>query len=841
VSTECPVSCAVRCKIAFAVASTANPAGPVAIFAKIRATEIFSKTKQTKPTSNRSGAFVYDPGVLITFLIYIHLGWFTACADALVFFAALVPVSYVAVIENCGAMQHQNVEPDVPGFVSAVVYLATHTQATRDLADARAQEASIDIEIAQHDAPSASPEPVADAARAEFGEGELDVGAFEPHLDPRLVRTLTQFGGGNNVDIFEAARRGDVRRLKHLVETDAVNVNETDDFDGTPLYYASLCGHFTAVTYLLEQGARCEGKSAFLVLLLLFLNGAWILTSPLSGTCIVAKHTAFTGAVDTFDGERCHYGALNDQIRVLLRQYQAVNRQRGPLFAFTYRALSNASLCPDFAFILPNNERLHVHRCILAARSPYFRQHFAKQGRWHDRLEVPVPDNVAPEAVQVVVSFMYTERLVCPALLLPAVHLLARNFRLRQLSRFLYDYRPVSVLDGASSLASIMVAVDLGLPYEAGAVPQFALTGDDDLLDAPRTSNGDVKHPRYAATEEPSHASVEESSYNPQLTYSGDVPYPKRNPHKDTAKHSTAEFPAEAVMAACFRRGLRQDVWNNLLTRVVLPAGLRPVASGSDNESALPNSNVGSSAVQDWEYDFEFLVDGHSFKCHRVFVCGRSSYLAGMVSFYDSARQFDEAQHSKRAAIQMHDVSAHVFAAILQYIYTDSLPLFDDTCLPEALQACELFAMPTAFRALVTAQAAAAVRLDTVLTYMQLADLFNLERLTEVCSELVVDNLDHMLCQDEFVGAVRASARTISQRQEFDSIPVLDEIISAIRRRLEAKRLEGLASARGRNVQKEAEFVEQLRRVKNFAAELGFQLRLDVDQIAGISSREGPN
>jgi ankyrin repeat/BTB/POZ domain-containing protein 1 len=52
-------------------------------------------------------------------------------------------------------------------------------------------------------------------------------------------------------------------------------------WDSTPLYYACLCGHIELVEYLLENGARCEANS--------------------------------------FDGERCMYGALTDQIRNVLR------------------------------------------------------------------------------------------------------------------------------------------------------------------------------------------------------------------------------------------------------------------------------------------------------------------------------------------------------------------------------------------------------------------------------------------------------------------------------------------------------------------------------------------
>lgn len=51
-------------------------------------------------------------------------------------------------------------------------------------------------------------------------------------------------------------------------------------------YYACLCGHHEVVSYLLENGARCDAS--------------------------------------TFDGERCIYGALNDEIRKTLQKYSVI-------------------------------------------------------------------------------------------------------------------------------------------------------------------------------------------------------------------------------------------------------------------------------------------------------------------------------------------------------------------------------------------------------------------------------------------------------------------------------------------------------------------------------------
>ncbi|CAG2179848.1 unnamed protein product, partial [Oppiella nova] len=85
-------------------------------------------------------------------------------------------------------------------------------------------------------------------------------------------------------DLFMSCKKGDVNRVKQLVEQKEVELNVRDRWDSTPLYYACLCGHTNVVRYLLKSGARCEAN--------------------------------------TFDGERCVYGSLTPEIRnILVKDY----------------------------------------------------------------------------------------------------------------------------------------------------------------------------------------------------------------------------------------------------------------------------------------------------------------------------------------------------------------------------------------------------------------------------------------------------------------------------------------------------------------------------------------
>lgn len=95
-------------------------------------------------------------------------------------------------------------------------------------------------------------------------------------------------------DIYEASRAGDVERLRYLLES-GVNVNARDQWDSVSLYYACLAGHLDAARMLLESGAICS------------------------------EHT--------FDGDRCHYAALNLKVRKLLKAFEARPPPLGPLQA----------------------------------------------------------------------------------------------------------------------------------------------------------------------------------------------------------------------------------------------------------------------------------------------------------------------------------------------------------------------------------------------------------------------------------------------------------------------------------------------------------------------------
>ncbi|XP_022771706.1 BTB/POZ domain-containing protein At2g04740-like isoform X2 [Durio zibethinus] len=238
----------------------------------------------------------------------------------------------------------------------------------------------------------APPQPSSWTISADLDDIDLDTSDFTASVPLRKVP---------NGDIFEASRAGDVDRLRYLLES-GVNVNARDNWDSVALYYACLAGHLDAARMLLESGAICS------------------------------EHT--------FDGDRCHYAALNLKVRKLLKAFEARPPPLGPLqsalrdtflscganrafldqatesglhFQVSGFASNGASSSyhfpPDFVFFVQGRP-VEAHRVILSSRSPFFRRKFETD--WKDRNEVRFSrEKLSYPALYSLIHFFYSDRL----------------------------------------------------------------------------------------------------------------------------------------------------------------------------------------------------------------------------------------------------------------------------------------------------------------------------------------------------------------------------------------------------------------------------------------------
>uniref|UniRef100_G3WDW9 Ankyrin repeat and BTB/POZ domain-containing protein 1 n=1 Tax=Sarcophilus harrisii TaxID=9305 RepID=G3WDW9_SARHA len=174
-------------------------------------------------------------------------------------------------------------------------------------------------------------------------------------------------------DLFISCKKGDVCRVRYLLEQRDVEINVRDKWDSTPLYYACLCGHEELVRYLLANGARCEAN--------------------------------------TFDGERCLYGALSDTIRRELKDYKQITStrmQRDYYDDFLQRLLEQGYQS-DIVFIV-HGKSFCAHRCILSARSSYFANMFDTKWKGKSVIALKHP-LINPMAFGSLLQYLYTGRL----------------------------------------------------------------------------------------------------------------------------------------------------------------------------------------------------------------------------------------------------------------------------------------------------------------------------------------------------------------------------------------------------------------------------------------------
>ncbi|XP_052066356.1 uncharacterized protein LOC127706000 [Mytilus californianus] len=173
-------------------------------------------------------------------------------------------------------------------------------------------------------------------------------------------------------DFFRSVRLGDVSAIRHSIEGQGINVNTTDAWDNTPLYLACLCGHLSAVKYLLKNGARYDTNSV--------------------------------------DSQRCFLSSLTNDIRQVLKQYECSLIVESTDLKYVDYLQQLYERQPGYDIELEIQGQLYLaHRCILSARCRYFADRFRKKntnGRIAITHKLMCTDVFGP-----MLRFIYTGRL----------------------------------------------------------------------------------------------------------------------------------------------------------------------------------------------------------------------------------------------------------------------------------------------------------------------------------------------------------------------------------------------------------------------------------------------
>ncbi|XP_070557887.1 ankyrin repeat and BTB/POZ domain-containing protein 1-like isoform X2 [Ptychodera flava] len=420
-------------------------------------------------------------------------------------------------------------------------------------------------------------------------------------------------------DLFFSCKTGDLHRVK---------------------YYACLCGHEELVEYLLHCGAKCEPN--------------------------------------TFDGERCLYGALNDKIRNTLKNYKAITSQfmRRDNFKEFLRKLLDRGSYEDIWFDV-HGQQFTAHRCILSARSAYFSEML--ETKWNSKANVSLRHHlVQPTAFQGILRFLYTD---CVQIHIDDVNDVMRLAKQCQLPQ---------LIEGIEDTLKKMEPFVRSKPGTKITV-----------------------------------ISVEPSNNNTQL-------------HSDLGKLAERSIPNQI---------------NNWVSH-----GELPFFSEEEDRPFFA--------------DICFSVEGHNFYCHKAFFCCRSDYFKALISDHFSEMETDTEEEMPVMSLQ--DITADVFSEVVRYLYSDT-PQISPILAYDVLCVADRYLLPGLKRicANVIAQ-----HLDetNVISVLRASRMFELPRLEDQCAEYMASIFDKIVTTDEFAELVKEDAASVEEREETDSIPIVDDI-----------------------------------------------------------------
>ena len=538
-----------------------------------------------------------------------------------------------------------------------------------------------------------------------------------------------------HLDIWRAAREGDLPLLSYLVETKGHNINGINEVNASPLYYAALCGHVECVEYMLRMGAVADE--------------------------------------DDFMGERCFYAALNDPLRRLLRQSKMTRAHREP-FLECLRLLfeQKDGLWPDvcFHYNTSGNSRsnsnsnisssssssgrrddsgrafLQCHKVVLRARCEFFARQF-KQGKWKrcrrgNHTSPSSPSSFSSiavlhsqEAFACVLQYLYTARLELPLYLLKDCVKLSRSLRLNDLKKELQK----KVLEYA-----------LREEEEKEEEEQRAIdTGDGSSR---RQLQKKQQQRQKILIIEPRKETVVEH-------------------FKALAREVLTRFPDDADVVIFTTDGKSFALHRAMLCarsqyfRIMLNSGFsegQGGGGGGGGEGGVPGTDAGVDAGA-----------GAMEEGRRGRRRGR-----GIASTEEEEEEEEEEEGvSSEALPSIHlSISSEALRKVLEYMYCDEcLAPLSVPVVFEVLDAATRYMLPGLRNQCSNALIEMAEEID-VFSLLEMARMYDLPRLENFVMERMADILEEVVWTEEFSEMVRESAATVERREEIDSIPVVDEI-----------------------------------------------------------------
>jgi ankyrin repeat/BTB/POZ domain-containing protein 1 len=470
---------------------------------------------------------------------------------------------------------------------------------------------------------------------------------------------------------------------------------------------ASLCGHYEVIRLLLENGALCER--------------------------------------DTFQGERCLYNALNDRIRNLLLSYDYAKSTNPlqPLAAHITSLLTRTEPNTTDITITAYDQEFHLHKFLLAARSPYFAKKLAaapSTTTWK------LPNTIPGEALGVALQYLYFQEV-----------------SIRRALFGLSDEQELVVLNGIDKIGK---QLEIERLFE----------------DITEVSDRRLLRQRRGEELERGRDQLDSWFRNNVLRYKTTV---------DTDKVDKIRWDRDNSIFAdiLLRADDDEDVGEESgQTGRSLGPSESSTPSARNTPGALlgiPVGPVRSRSPSRQRKPRRSTV----FPAHRAMLL-RSEYFLTMFS-----SQFKEAQDTPHLQIITIDCSPAVLETILTFMYTEKADFGLDIAVDVLFAADQLFIEKLKQRAAIIISAlgngsTSAVEADnprgaTDADADEAVDIYEImragwdtrvQRLEEFAARYIAYRLEHYIDQPEFAELVQESANRVKARQETDTVELIDDL-----------------------------------------------------------------
>jgi ankyrin repeat/BTB/POZ domain-containing protein 1 len=470
---------------------------------------------------------------------------------------------------------------------------------------------------------------------------------------------------------------------------------------------ASLCGHYEVIRLLLENGALCER--------------------------------------DTFQGERCLYNALNDRIRNLLLSYDYAKSTNPlqPLAAHITSLLSRPTPKTADITITAYDQTFHLHKFLLAARSPYFAKKLAaapSTTTWK------LPNTIPAESLGVALQYLYFQEV-----------------SIRRALFGLSDEQELVVLNGIDKIGK---QLEIERLFE-----DITEVSDRRLLRQRRgeeLERGRDQLDRWFRENVLRHKTIVDTNKVDNIKWDRD-----NSIFADILLRADDDDDEDEVEGSDQARRLNGSseastppVRNTTGPLLGIPVG--PIRSRSPSRQRKPRR----SSV---------------YPAHRAMLL-RSEYFLTMFG-----SQFKEAQDTPHLQIITIDCSPAVLETILTFMYTEKADFGLDIAIDVLFAADQLFIEKLKQRAAIIISAlgngsTSAVESDNPRGETdadEAVDIYEViragwdtrvQRLEEFAARYIAYRLENYIDQPEFAELVQESANRVKARQETDTVELVDDI-----------------------------------------------------------------